>query len=200
MRILLDMDGVLVDFVGGAAKAHGWTHDQLVQVWPPGQYEIAEPMGLTLDEFWQPINETGEQFWLQLEPLPWIHDILHLLVTIETVTGVDWYIATTPSHHSSSYSGKVKWLQEFFGQDFDRFILTGHKHLLAGNGQTVLIDDNRSNVDKFVRAGGEALLFPARWNALHQFADDPVPHLTGSMKNLFDALQIPQGKGTVQSI
>lgn len=64
MRIYLDMDGVLCDFVGAACKLHGRdpatvTHWNFFKDW-----------GMTAEEFWRPIHEAGEDFWANLEPYP----------------------------------------------------------------------------------------------------------------------------------
>lgn len=172
-RILLDMDQILVDFIGGAIQIHGISRQKLESCWPAGQYSIIEPMGLTQDEFWRPINEAGDLFWLGLETLPWINDLLHL---VDSLTD-DWYIVSTPSLHHTSYSGKARWLKRFFGQSFNRFIFTFHKGVLACSN-ALLIDDCEETVEQFIIAGGSALVFPGRTNKLYNHADSPVDYLS----------------------
>lgn len=172
MRILLDMDEVLCDFVGGALRVHGWTRKQLEQVWPVGTWSIIEPMGLTHDAFWKRIDAGGARFWRGLDPLPWAHDLIDWV----TNTTDDWHIVTTPGHSVDCYVGKVRWLKWFFGERFDRFAITPHKHIFAAP-HAILIDDKEETVRHFRRAGGRARLFPSRHNSLFEFANDPVGYL-----------------------
>ncbi len=181
-RIFLDMDGPLVDFVSGALKIHGWTQEKLYRAMEPGEYDLARPMGLTEDEFWTPIHAAGERFWLELEPLPWAKKVIELverLAFIGSASGNDnWWIVTAPTQDASSYSGKMKWLQWFRGIDCNsRVIFTADKHLLAQR-RTLLIDDRQETVDKFLKAGGDAVIFPTRHNKLYYYADDPVTYLS----------------------
>lgn len=190
--ILIDMDGVLVDFVSGACSVHGVTRTQLEEYWPVCTWSITKPMGdlrrvilresvnllgqefpdFTDSDLWAPINNMGPEFWIGLQPLPWIDQ---LIKAVEE-TGMEWHIISDPSPACSlaAYDGKCRWLKNYFGNDFDRFALTPHKHLFASR-KNMLIDDKKENVDKFTEAGGMGILFPARCNHLHKHADNPVP-------------------------
>lgn len=172
MYILLDMDEVLVDFVGGALKAHDWTQKRFERVHRLGEWSAASAMGMTEEEFWRPINAEGEKFWLQLHPLPWIHEVLRLVDAAVD----EWYIVTSPSQSLAAYSGKALWLRRFFGSKFDRFVITSHKHLLA-RSEVILIDDREETIYKFLKAGGEGIIFPSRYNLLHCWARSPAKHL-----------------------
>lgn len=179
---LVDMDEVLVDFVGGALEAHGWSLGQLEAERPTGQWSIPEVMGLGLEEFWFPIHVQGAAFWENLQVHPWIHELIDLV----EATSDEWYIVTSPSELTSSYVGKLNWLKGFFGDDWDRGIITRHKHLLA-NAHTTLIDDREENIVKFTEAGGKGLLFPTMGGSLHPFAHDPIQYLTPVLIGEVDA-------------
>ncbi len=173
-RILLDMDGVLTDFVGGALRIHGWTREAFEHVWPLQSYDLAGPMGLTEEAFWRPISAMNEVFWMGLQPLPWARELMEL---IRSVTD-DWYIVSRPSQDPSCYSGKAFWLKRFFqDQSFDRFVLTPHKHIFVGPN-VLLIDDLEENINNFVAVGGDGLVFPSRHNCLHRFANNPMHHVS----------------------
>lgn len=187
MRILLDLDEVLADFVGGALAVHGWTRERLETVWAPGTWSIVEPMGLSLEEFWAPINAAGESFWVGLTPLRWAHDLLRLITEITD----DWFIVSSPSQCVGAYSGKARWVQQFLGDGFDRLVITNHKHLLAKPG-VILIDDREESVRKFIAVGGDGLTFPSRHNYLYQYANDPVSYLSHLFKERHDALQVQE--------
>lgn len=179
MTILLDLDEVLADFVGGALRVHGWTRERLETVWRPGTWSIVEPMGLTPEAFWEPINAMGDAFWLGLQPLPWAIDVVRIVDSVVD----NWYIITSPGHHVSGYTGKIRWLRRFFGMTFERFVITQHKTLLARAG-TLLIDDREDTVKAFEAAGGQGLLFPSRHNTLYRWADDPAKYLSGVLRKM----------------
>lgn len=171
--ILLDMDEVLADFVGGALRTHGWTRERLEQVWPVGTWSIVEPMGLTVEEFWQPIDVLGEAFWLGLQPLPWARGLLRMLDAV----GSPWWIVSSPSMHPGCYSGKIRWLRRLTGNGFSHLVLTGSKELLA-RPEHVLMDDREETVQRFVKTGGQGVVFPSRHNCCYGCASDPVVYLT----------------------
>ena len=179
MIVLLDMDEVLADFVGGALAVHGWTRKQLEAVWPAGRWSIVEPMGLTEREFWLPINATGSAFWSNLAQTPWFHG----LVEDVSLIAPEWYVVTTPSLDPRSCVGKTHWLRRNLGTLFDRFTFTAHKHLLA-RPDAVLIDDRQETVERFVAHGGQGILFPSRHNSLWCRAADPVGYVTQQLKQM----------------
>lgn len=182
LTVLIDMDEVLADFVGGACRIHGTTKAELFKVQEPGSWDISRPLGTIIRremsdvDFWNPINTAGEDFWSGLERLS---GAIHVLDLVKSITP-DWYIVSAPSHCHTSHVGKIKWLKKQFGEEFNRFVLTPHKHLFAKPG-VVLIDDREENVRKFIRAGGEALVYPTIGNSLHGYRDDPVGYLAMSL-------------------
>lgn len=184
MRILLDLDEVLADFVGGAARAWGLKTEQLLQHWRPGRWDIIPPMSaalgisLTETQFWQPMNGRTE-FWAGLEVLPWAEEVVRLVEHWAD----EWFVVSSPTSCPSSYVGKVQWLKRYFGTGFDNYVITNQKPLFAMEG-VLLVDDRESTVRDFVREGmrrglntGGAILFPRHHNRNHRASDDPVKHL-----------------------
>lgn len=190
MRILLDMDDVLVDFVDGAAALWGLTTEDLLPHWDLGVWDCVPPLGkalhardgdhpdgMSVADFWARVGAQA-YFWDNLRPLPWCDSLL----TMAAAFTDDWYIVSSPSRCPSSWSGKVRWLKDYFGEEFNRIVLTRHKHLLAGPG-VVLIDDQDSNVLEFtvdkdgLPTGGEGVLFPKYHNRNHVNRDDPVRYV-----------------------
>jgi len=171
MNILLDLDGVCVDFVGAACRLHGRTFDETV--WPPGEYDIAEVLGIGDEEFWEVIHRQGVDFWRGLEAYPWFVRLHRELQRRGRV-----YFVTSPSRSPHSAAGKMLWLKERFGETFKDFVLTRRKHLLS-RADCVLIDDSDRNVREFERHGsGSGVLFPQRWNSGHgQAGVDRVGHV-----------------------
>jgi len=181
------MDEVLVDFVGGALRAHGWTRERLYSAMEPGVWNMAEPMGLTHQEFWKPIDRLGVHFWCNLPALPWAAELLEIVKQLTD----DWHIVSSPfpSGTRYSYEGKVRWLKQRFGPRFDRFAITRHKYIFAGPN-VILIDDNEETVKRFCEADGLGLLFPRRLNKLHLYGGDPVNYMRPYLKELCHGVQI----------
>ena len=178
--IFLDMDGVLVDFISGACRLHSRDPEEVIANWPRNVWDICQVLDIPENEFWFSIDRSGEGFWMSLEQTSWAGKLVHLVKELSS----EWYVVTAPSRSPSCSSGKVKWLQSFFGPTFHRFIFTRHKHLLA-NPNTILIDDNPENIDHFVEAGGQGILFPACHNSLYALAADPIPHIQSHLGELY---------------
>lgn len=196
-RILLDLDEVLCDFTAGACAAHGVTVAQLNRHRRDGVWDIGLPMAiastgwglggrerLTAEDFWNPINARGPEFWMKLNALPWFDAVINLVSEYSD----DWYIITSPSQSAYSHLGKVLWIQQHFGATFDRCVITPHKHLFAHSG-TILIDDREENCRKFVEHGGLSLTFPSLGNRFHKSAADPVPFLRACLLVLLEGMK-----------
>ncbi len=177
--ILLDMDGVLVDFFGATLALHG--REDLLDRWPAGEWDMARVLGLDGRDFWDPIAEAGASFWIGLEWYPWADELLELC---EEVGG--FVIATSPSRDPASAAGKMHCLRERFGKKFRDYMIGPHKALMAGCGM-VLIDDRDTGVASFRAAGGRALRFPQLWNADHALAANPLEVVREQLPSLLAA-------------
>lgn len=192
MIVLIDMDEVLVDFIGGACRIHGVAREAMETA--RKDWDICEPLGhvkrgrgLSLDEFWEPIHAGGVEFWERLDKLPWFEEVIGWAENEFS----NWFIISAPSKETNSYTGKVKWLKREFGRDFDRFFLTPHKEMLTCGENCILLDDKPDNIDKFVNHGGYGILFPSPGNRLREFADRPMWHVKNA------PWQIPCSDGEV---
>jgi len=164
MKYLLDMDGVIVDFIGGVGRLFDADLSNITEWLRP------EDLGLTTSEFWNAIDDKGMGFWEDLDELPWTQELIDLL-------GKDnFVISTSPSFSPESVYGKVRWLKRRFGYNFKNYMIGEHKHLMAKSG-LVLIDDYESNVEKFREAGGDAIMFPQLWNYNAILVPDRVAHV-----------------------
>jgi 5'(3')-deoxyribonucleotidase len=167
MKIFLDLDDVLVDFRGAAAQLHNRQPPKPSEL--PTVWDLPSVWGITVEQFWRPIHDAGEQFWLELQPLPWMVDLVDLCHRF--VSREDLYIVTSPSECPSSYVGKIKWIKRYFGDDFNQFFLTPHKEMLAQRDR-ILIDDRSINVHNFRQEGGSAFLFPSVANHNYMMLTD----------------------------
>ncbi len=176
--IMIDLDGVLVNFLGGLHKALGVPYD--INNYP---YEKGKWNMLTDIKRFDDIPATFEQcndcctanFWDNLE---WVHDGRNILRVIMNTFGLEKvYLLTTPMPNLESASGKMMWVNGNLPICLKRTIITqAPKHLLA-RPDTLLIDDKDENVDGFCKAGGKAFLVPRPWNRAHINADRTVQML-----------------------
>lgn len=187
MRVLLDMDEVLADFVGGVARSWNVPLEKIIQHWEPGVYDIVPPLskvvgvGIPETTFWRHTEFPG--FWRTLDELSWARELVE---TVSRATD-DWYVVTSPSRGPNCVPEKQAWLNNFIYNGvgwFDRMIPTGHKHLLAkADGKPVLlIDDRDATIDRFRAAGGSGIILPRHHNRLHALSGDPFAHVKAELE------------------
>lgn len=155
MRILLDCDGVLADFVGPVLRESGavlrpedidrWDLFSLMQ---PDVRERAFEI-LRKPEFWraQPLIPGAAEGVEQLR-----------------AGGHEIYFVTSPWKDCAGW-GKARraWLEEHFDVDPDHVVITASKWLCVGD---LLVDDSFSNIEAFAREHGahRVRLFDAPYN------------------------------------
>lgn len=152
LRFFLDVDGVLHDWTGQAAKLFGV--DRAIFV----THEGHKHLGISKAKMWDTINDAGPSFW-QGELLPWANELYGFCQSLGEV-----YLLTSPSADDSSFIGKRKWIRKHFGQQgLSKTLIASCKEACAYDG-SVLIDDYDTNYEKFKAGGGRAILFPQPWN------------------------------------
>ncbi len=177
--VMLDMDGVIANFIGGAISAHGqdFQHDD-VDEW--NWYE--KHWGMSDEDFWIPLN--SERFWVTLRRYSWS---CHVLEVIKEELGSDVEICfcTNPGHFVGAIPAKIRWLKNegFMGDDChtQQFIPTSRKGRLA-KPDVLLIDDSGLNVQEFALDGGQAILFPQPWNANRCHVGQRIGYLKEQLK------------------
>jgi hypothetical protein len=159
--IFLDMDGVCADFVSGAARAHG--KDLASITWPRGCYDIASVFGVSNREFAGKIKIHRSPFWSDLDPYPWLDEMLLDLGGLGRIV----FVSSLGPFGAAAASGKLLWLRTYVGREAARdaiFVTADLRHRLAGQ-DAILIDDNELTVREFIRAGGYGVVFPQPWNS-----------------------------------
>ena len=179
LGLLVDMDGVLVDFVTAALRLHDRL--EVLEDWPAGEWDMPEAMGISSPEFWGSISEAGADFWASLEPYPWCDELLELVQS----TG-PWCILTSPSGDPFCAAGKITWLQKRWGRGFRDFLIGPPKWICARPDQ-LLIDDNDTNIDNFRDRGGHGILFPQPWNRNHGLVEDRMGYLREQLQQAVSA-------------
>jgi 5'(3')-deoxyribonucleotidase len=156
--ILLDMDGVCVQFMSAAIYAQGLNPPVVLEGWPKARWDIADVCNIEPSVFWGRIEAASPDFWINLKPYLYFDDMYAQLKAWGNVVFV-----TSPGWSAKAAQGKIAWLQKRFGVDFRNYIITNQKHLLA-QPRSILIDDFDKNCEEFVKAGGYAVLFARPWN------------------------------------
>lgn len=173
--IFLDLDGVVVDFLGGVCKRFNRDLSSL----PTGIYDLPTLLGLPWATVDHEVNDY--QFWRNLNALPKAKEILELLRTVGDVV-----ILSSPWPQSwASYKAKLDWCEEVLGVPHSDVILSPMKHLLAGPGR-LLVDDCLGNCNKWSEQGGYAIHMPCHHNADHlmMIGHDPLCHLAFSLERM----------------
>jgi 5'(3')-deoxyribonucleotidase len=164
--IFLDMDGVLCDFVKSACALHGQPVES-VDCW-----DFNNKWGITGDELWAPIHEAGAEWWADLEPYPWCHELISVVADADP----NFVICTTPSASPGSCAGKLEWLHRHLGPKFRRYIMACDKSPLAANGR-LLIDDGDHNCLAFQERGGDFICVPQPWNSNAEHVERRMEHV-----------------------
>lgn len=171
--IYLDMDGVLVDLVGGVFRLYGaqhTAHPRQVKTWDGISKAIAAALeiDLTEAELWERVAAEGESFWANLDWLPWGQDVYEQCNAVAPIV-----LMSTPNAPLCA-AGKITWIRKHIPKLHQkRYALSPCKHHMAHPG-ALLIDDGQHNVDAFRAHGGTALLFPAPWNSAGFWPDAAV--------------------------
>ena len=191
--IYLDMDGVICDFVGGLIRAHN--RDDLLERYKKKEYPITWNMEGELgseEELWVPCDYMGSNFWRELEPYPSYERVIEIL----DESGIDWYICSHARNDHESYAGKIEWIHDYLGIDFENIILTKHKHLLA-HDKALLIDDNITNCVNFINNGGRVYKWKQPWNTTT--TREKMKEATkGNIQGLINIIETIYGKDTFQ--
>lgn len=181
-RVLLDMDGVVADFVGGVCKFFGRENPYTTLAEDsrgPCSWGIEKLLGIEPEDFWRPL---GYEFW---RGLPLTHDARHIFCTALWKFGESSIcFCTSPCSTPGCFEGKIDWAKEHFPRIpiiFTKSTVEKEhppKHFLAGKN-SVLIDDNTYNVKNFQDAGGYGILIPRYWNSYHKNYDPSSTYVLG---------------------
>lgn len=180
--IYLDLDGPMVDWDGGVFELYGKP-----RLYPTKYNErVADLLGVSKSEIWEKIRKAGEKWWVNLKPQPWAQSFYDELNSIDEVR-----ILSSPSHIAEGSSGKVKWMQNFFGGNFRSYILTSLKDSAAKPG-AVLIDDMDENIDIFNQAGGIGIIFPRMWNRAWKDTDNAISVVLENLSKIYPHYKPPR--------
>lgn len=169
-KCLLDLDGVLVDWMAGVIKHFNINQKMFDDAQRPLNWLwILDITGLTKDEFFKQLSV---DFWRDLE---WTSDGQEILSLVEAEFGHD-NICLLTSHSASGPAahGKVLWIEKHLSHYADQLLIGTAKHFCS-HYRSLLVDDGEHNIDFFIDHDGQGILVPRPWNRLH--GKDPITHL-----------------------
>ncbi len=171
-QILLDCDGVLANFVGGALK------------------ELKKATGIYLKE-----QDITGPFHRVLDRSTW-RDIQILVAQPSFCQNLNWYPDAKSFVNSCKQLGKVlvvtkpwfsyswcferdEWLYPYM--DISNVVYTHHKEVVRGD---VLVEDTAENIDAWLQAnpGGTGILINRPWNRKDKCAGKRVGNLRDALK------------------
>lgn len=179
----IDMDGVLVDWFGGACKVFGIDRSEAWERLEHGSHDLMHDVfKMSKAEFWQRIVAEGESFWHNLELLPWAEELIKLAQANGEIC-----ILTSPSQNPKCMDGKRMWLWDHFGRDFRSYFFGPDKFHGSRPG-ALLIDDHEHNIDAFIcdTRGGSGLLVPQPWNRNFEHFSEDGSWVLNNMKAAYD--------------
>ena len=181
LKCLLDMDGVLTDFMTAAHKEHNLSYDYEHYPYQLGEWDCCPPpqSGLSTRDFWDRLQHN---FWASL---PWHPDGKEILSIVEAFFGKENVcLLSSPTLSPESASGKIEWIQRELPEYSRRFLIGPAKQFCASH-HNVLIDDGDHNLDKFYANGGISICVPRKWNQLHHITDS-IQYLQNNLEYLFE--------------
>jgi len=157
VKIYVDMDGVCADFITAIKDRFEYTDP-----WPVGIYEIDKVLDIPEYDLWE--NLTLD-FWIDIPKTPECDRLMQIVSNYNYC-----FLTALPARgsivcRSTSIIGKMEWLKTYYKHIYKqrKYIFANCKYMLAAPNH-ILIDDSSRKVDKFIKHGGRAILFPQPWN------------------------------------
>lgn len=163
--IYLDLDGVLVDFIGGVLAMYDLDpklYHEMTDYYGINAF-LCEKLGHKVD-VWADIALTKGHFWRTLDWTPNGREIVTRLSRL----GVPILIVTKPTRDPYCALGKTQWIQRELKQyRLDRnYSMCTVKSLIAGPSK-LLIDDCPDNLIAFKSAGGHVVQAIQPWGVCY---------------------------------
>jgi 5'(3')-deoxyribonucleotidase len=157
--LLLDADGVFVDFVKGffqvikTVTGKEFTQDQITG------FDIGQSLGLTSDEMEAVHSQIKPGFCRALEPIP---DAIRWIQRINA-TCAEVYVVTSPLSSVPTWTHEREaWIKEHLGLHHSHVLHGSAKHLVRGD---FFVDDKAETVEKWnLHNLGTAVMWKRPWN------------------------------------
>lgn len=159
--LLLDADGVFVDFVKGYLEAvfqvtgKRFTQDQITG------FDIGKALGLTPEEVEKVKHYIQPGFCESLDPLPGAIEAIQRLMLI-----TDVYVVTSPFDSLPTWDYERRaWIKKHLGLGKNKIWQGSSKHMIRGD---FFVDDRAENcVEWDAHNAGTAVIWESPWNVKH---------------------------------
>jgi hypothetical protein len=164
MKIFLDMDGVLADFMRPAMYEHGIEYTMYPNVgWDVvAACNVINPgIGMTPERFWSAFER--KSFW---SALPKTNLCDRLIYECKLLVGLSNTCILSSCVVEGSADGKLEWIKKQLPKEMHHNYLFGRSKQFCADRYSILVDDCDANVEAFQEAGGIGILVPRPWNKL----------------------------------
>jgi len=173
--IFLDLDDVCNQFMPTALKYLGCNIDNLTGRWRMDIVTMANLSHPTKTfsrfGFWNLFNR---EFWATIPVSEEFADLFDYCVDLVGLDNI--CILSRTVETGSCFLGKLDWIREHFPKQMYQQYLFGTSKYFCANADTLLIDDDDSNIRMFRKHGGQGLLIPRLWNNLYYV--DTTTHIS----------------------
>ena len=144
MKLYLDMDGVLVDFLGHVEKCQFFRKNGKVD--------------------WDKVIDKGPQFWNEMEWMPGAEKTFSELISLSESGKFEIFILSAVNF-PTGVEGKKLWIQTHTKFPLENVIIVSHSEDKSkyASPDSILVDDREKCLIPFKEAGGKVILFK-NWN------------------------------------
>jgi ADP-ribosylglycohydrolase len=149
MKIYLDMDGTLVDFVSQVTKYDFWRTDKENKV------------------DWKKVKAMGPRFWSEMDWMPGAEEAFTKLRELESQKKLALYILSSIDFEDGRI-GKTDWIKEKTNFQLEKviFCLEPEDKAKWADKNSWLIDDRKKSLEPFSAAGGNIIEFTGDWKQI----------------------------------
>jgi 5'(3')-deoxyribonucleotidase len=189
--VLVDVDGVLADFVGGylrLLKEHTGIEADRDQI---TKFDIGASLGLSAEQSSRMKRAIGgaPRFALTLDVCPGAQDGIRMLEQVAEV-----HIATSPWNSNPTWThDREMWLKKHFDIAHADVTHTSAKHLLRGD---FLVDDKTETLRKFLNVNGRGAV---QWQTPHNRNDGWLGAATNRWAELTEYVERNHGRHMIRS-
>ena len=146
MKIYLDMDGTLVDFVAQVTKYGFWRKDKENKV------------------DWKKVIAMGPRFWSEMDWMPGAENAFRKLQELEEKGDYELYILSSIDFEEGR-RGKLEWIKKHTNFPLEKVIFCMEPEDKANwaDKDSLLIDDRKKSLEPFAAAGGKIIEFTGDW-------------------------------------
>lgn len=166
-RVLLDVDGVLADFIGPVLDLVRETTGRVHTREQVTAFDFAATLGLSRDESALVKRQlsTRAGWWASLPVLDGAVDGVERLRAV-----ADVYIVTSPWNSCPTWlHERESWIAKHFGIRHSNVIACSAKHVVSGH---MLVDDKTETLREWSRVHGHLGGFAVQWQTPHNRADE----------------------------